>query len=91
MQDELRFRRAVAANGQKGLAAWFEPRHYVLERAAQHFAREYAREDWCIVTPYRSAYWDRHSLGFGPGGMRPGTPLDAAPNVVRPAAGNGCN
>jgi probable DNA metabolism protein len=76
MRAELRFRRAVTADGHKGLAAWFAPRHYVLERVAPHFTREYRREAWVIATPCRSAYWDRHSLSFGPGGRRPGGSYD---------------
>lgn len=82
MREELRFRRAVTADGQKGLAAWFEPRHYVLERVAPHFARENGREQWSIATPYRTAYWNRRVLSFGPGGRRPGRPLDADEDAV---------
>lgn len=67
MQNELRFRRAVAGDGHKGLIASFLPRHYVLERVAPHFARAVAGEDWSIITPYRSAFWDRKALTFGPG------------------------
>jgi probable DNA metabolism protein len=64
MKTELRFRRSVAADGHKGLAAWFEPRHYVLERVAPHFAREIAHEDWIIATPYRTAFWDGKELSY---------------------------
>jgi uracil-DNA glycosylase len=67
MKQELRFRRAVAADGHKGLAASFSPAHYVLERVAPHFTRAVAHEDWVITTPYRSAFWDRKELTFGPG------------------------
>jgi DNA polymerase len=67
MKAELRFRRAVAADGHKGLMAAFAPRHYVLERVAPHFVSEIRGEDWVITTPYRSAYWDRRELSFGPG------------------------
>lgn len=70
MKAELRFRRSVAADGHKGLSAWYEPEHYVLERAAPHFTRQVAHEDWIIGTPYRSAYWDGKVLRFGPGGRR---------------------
>jgi DNA polymerase len=73
MREQLRFRRAVTADGHKGIAAWFEPKHYVLERLAPHFAREYRREHWVIATPYRSAYWDGKAVSFGPGGRRPGS------------------
>lgn len=72
MKTELRFHRHVAADGHKGLAAWFEPRHYVLERVAPHFAREMAHENWVIETPYRAAYWDGKALGFGEGRVAAG-------------------
>ena len=77
MQAELRFRRAVSADGHKGLAAWFEPGHYVLERVAPHFAKAIAGEDWIISTPYRSAYWDGKTLSFGEG-RRPAAPVSSA-------------
>lgn len=67
MKTELRFRRAVSADGHKGLAASFAPRHYVLERVAPHFVSEIRGEDWVIVTPYRCAFWDRRDLSYGPG------------------------
>lgn len=72
MTNELHFRRAVAADGHKGIAAWFEPKHYVLERVAPHFTREYRHEHWTIATPYRTAFWDGKRLSFGPGGHRAG-------------------
>src|SRR5690606_760752 len=67
MRDNLRFRRAVAGDGHKGLAAWFDPRHYVLERVAPHFVRAVTHEDWVIATPYRSAFWDGRMLTYGEG------------------------
>lgn len=76
MRSTLRFRRAVAGDGHKGVAAWFEPAHYVLERVAPHFAREFEREQWSIATPYRTAYWDGRRLSYGPGGRRPGAPVE---------------
>jgi DNA polymerase len=67
MREELRFRRAVAGDGHKGLAAEFTPAHYVLERVAPHFTITIAHEDWVITTPYRSALWDGKELSYGPG------------------------
>lgn len=87
MREESRFRRAVAADGQKGIAAWFEPKHYVLERVAPHFVRENGREEWTIATPYRSAFWDGMNLSFGPATRRPGgtpaVPTQSANAIVR--------
>jgi probable DNA metabolism protein len=67
MKAELKFRRAVSADGHKGLAANFAPRHYVLERVAPHFVSEIRGEDWVIMTPYRCAFWDGRELSYGPG------------------------
>jgi probable DNA metabolism protein len=71
MREELRFRRAVAADGHKGLAASVAPAHYVLERVAPHFTTTISDEDWVITTPYRSAFWDRKELTYGPGRSGP--------------------
>jgi probable DNA metabolism protein len=67
MRESLRFRRAVAGDGHKGLAADFTPAHFVLERVAPYFTTTVAHEDWVILTPYRSAFWDRKELSYGPG------------------------
>jgi probable DNA metabolism protein len=67
MKEGLRFRRAVSADGHKGLIASFEPKHYVLERVAPHFTEAIAGEDWVITTPYRSAFWDGKELTYGEG------------------------
>ena len=76
VQGGLRFRRAVAGDGHKGIAAWCEPAHYVLERVAPHFVREYGHEQWSIATPYRTAFWDGKALSYGPAGRRPGAPAE---------------
>lgn len=68
MTKDLRFRRSVAADGHKGLAAWYEPSCFVLERVAPHFARQIAYEDWVIRTPYRDAFWDGRHLTFAASG-----------------------
>lgn len=67
MKAELRFRRAVSADGHKGLAANFRPKHYVLERVAPHFVTQLGSDDWVIITPYRCAWWDGKELSFGEG------------------------
>ena len=74
----VRFR-AVAEPGQgERFLAWFEPDHFVLERTAPFFVRRFAGMDWAIVTPYRSALWDRHDLSFGPGGRKADLPAEDA-------------
>lgn len=84
MKTELRFRRAVSADGHKGLMATFVPKHYVLERVAPHFVNEIHGEDWVITTPYRSAYWDRRELSFGPGREAPQRRNQMALSIIAP-------
>lgn len=59
-------------------AAWFEPEHYILERTAPFFVRRFTGMHWAIVTPYRSAFWDKENLTFGPGGSRLDVPAEDA-------------
>lgn len=54
--------------------AWFEPDHYVVERTAPFFARQFASTPWAIFTPYRSAAWDGERLLFGDGTRREDAP-----------------
>lgn len=64
MRAELKFRRHVATDGHRSLAAWFSPKHFVLERVAPHFTRALAKDEWRIETPYRVALWDGKELRF---------------------------
>lgn len=64
--------------GDDRFAAWFEPEHYILERTAPFFVRRFAGMHWAIVTPYRSALWDKENLSFGPGGSKLDVPADDA-------------
>jgi len=84
MQEDLRFRRAVAADGHHGLAAWFEPKHYVLELVAPHFARVHRDTDWWIATPNRTCWWDGKTLTFGPGGAPPPVREPSASRTISP-------
>jgi DNA polymerase len=59
-------------------AAWFEPEHYILERTAPFFVRRFTGMHWAIVTPYRSAFWDKENLTFGPGGSKLDVPAEDA-------------
>lgn len=59
-------------------AAWFEPEHFILERTAPFFVRRFSGMDWAIVTPYRSAFWDKTNLHFGPGGSKADVPAEDA-------------
>lgn len=78
MHAFVRFRSLAASNGRERFAAWFEPGHYVLERAAPFFVRRFSARDWAILTPYRSAVWDGETLAFGPGANRADVPAEDA-------------
>ena len=71
----VRFRAVAADDGETHYVAWFEPEHYVVERAAPFFADRFPSMRWSILTPRRCAHWDGESLAF-----TPGLPRSAAPN-----------
>jgi DNA polymerase len=48
--------------------AWFEPPHYVLEKACPFFVRRLANVPFGILTPYASAWWDTKVMRYGAGG-----------------------
>ncbi len=54
--------------------AWFEPTHHIVEALAPWFARRYPALRWAILTPQRSARWDRERLQLGPGARREDDP-----------------
>ena len=57
----VRFREAHDENGRIFLA-WFEPSHHIVDAAAPFFMRRFANERWAIMTPERSAFWDKERL-----------------------------
>jgi DNA polymerase len=64
MHAFLRFRRIVADRGEY-FVAWFEPQHFILERAAPFFVDRFAGMRWSILTPVGTAHWDGAQLSFG--------------------------
>lgn len=70
MRAFVRFRKIIDGSGEVQLIDWFEPEHYVLESVAPFFREGFNGTTWTIVTPYRSAFWDRETLRFGPGGRK---------------------
>ena len=78
MKAFVRFKSIADDSGLERFAAWFEPEHYTLELTAPFFARRFDGMMWAIITPYRSAWWDRESLAFGPGGSKQDVPQDDA-------------
>jgi DNA polymerase len=66
MKAFVRFR-GMQDDGEEHFVAWFEPQHFIVERAAPFFAERFAGMLWSILTPDRSAHWDGERLSFGPG------------------------
>lgn len=66
MKAFVRFR-GIQDHGEEHFVAWFEPQHFIVERAAPFFAQRFAGMLWSILTPDRSAHWDGERLSFGPG------------------------
>ena len=62
----VRFRR-IEHEGEEEFVAWHRPDHLVVARAAPFFVRRFGSMRWAILTPDRSAYFDREQLRFGPG------------------------
>jgi uracil-DNA glycosylase len=64
MHAFVRFRRVETEAGER-FAAWFEPQHVILKRAAPFFVDRFAAMRWSILTPVGSAHWDGAQLSFG--------------------------
>jgi DNA polymerase len=77
MKAFVRFR-STEDEGVEHFIAWFEPRHFIVERAAPFFAQRFAGTLWSILTPDRSAHWDGERLSFGPGTDKPEEPTEDA-------------
>ncbi|WP_181706192.1 UdgX family uracil-DNA binding protein [Chthonobacter rhizosphaerae] len=81
MHAFVRFRELATPDGPHFIA-WFEPEHFIEERAAGFFARRFAPMRWSILTPRRSIHWDLESLAFGPGARREDAPADDAAEAL---------
>ncbi len=70
-RDRHKMRAFVRFRAVKGVAdtfvAWFEPEHRIVEENAPFFVRRFANMNWSILTPERSAHYNRAALHFGPG------------------------
>lgn len=72
----VRFR-AVSGGSEDGpFVAWFEPEHFILERAAGFFTARFATMCWSILTPHGSLHWDGETLRHGPPATRAEIPDD---------------
>jgi DNA polymerase len=68
----LHFRTTRTPAGEWEMA-WCEPEHHILESLVPFFARQRAGRRWSIMTPERSAHWNRGALR-----LAAGTPKAAA-------------
>ncbi len=71
----VRFRRVEDAEGER-FVAWIDPEHDVLPLVGAFFARRFPAMAWAILTPIRTAIWDRTALVFAPGEPRDAAPAD---------------
>ncbi|HRD45361.1 MAG TPA: UdgX family uracil-DNA binding protein [Caulobacter sp.] len=67
--------RPLEAVTPRTCAAWYEPPHRVLERAAPFFIERFSNLRFSILTPDSSLHWDRRQAVFGPG-VQGGEALD---------------
>lgn len=77
MQAFVRFREVSEETGVV-YVAWFEPRHFIVGRAAPFFVRRFAGMRWTILTPDCCAFWNGTDLAFGPGALKQQAPSEDA-------------
>ena len=75
MHAFLRFRPRGLGEGTV-FTAWFEPQHYILQRAVPFFVERFATMDWIIGTPQGTASWRNGALHFGPPFNKPPDQVD---------------
>ena len=64
MHAFVRFQETVDEEGRPLYAAWFEPQHHILRRAAPFFRDRFASMRWIIATPRGAVRWDGEKLFF---------------------------
>jgi probable DNA metabolism protein len=77
MHAFVRFRRVAAEDGERFIA-WFEPEHYVLDRAMPFFVDRFSAMRWSILTPIGSRHWDGATVTPGPALRRADAPNEDA-------------
>lgn len=73
MHAFVRFRQFGTENNFR-YVAWFEPAHFIVERAAPFFERRFSDMTWSILTPDLCAHWDGRKTTFTPGATRTEAP-----------------
>jgi DNA polymerase len=77
MHAFVRFRQVDTEEGEP-YVAWFEPEHYILDRAAPFFVDRFNAMRWSILTPLGSRHWDGQELTSGPAVRREDAPAEDA-------------
>ena len=70
----VRFRAVSGADEDGPFIAWFEPEHFILERAASFFTGRFGGMVWSIMTPQGSLHWDGSALQLGPAASKADAP-----------------
>lgn len=73
MHAFVRFRRVETPGGDH-FVAWFEPDHFILEKAAPFFVERFMSMRWSILSPVGALHWDRDRLILGPPARREDAP-----------------
>lgn len=60
----------IQEEGREVYVAYYEPEHEILEIALPFFVRRFRNMEWRIITPYRSAWWDKEKITYLPGEKR---------------------
>ncbi|MHC5306585.1 UdgX family uracil-DNA binding protein [Bartonella sp. LJL80] len=66
MHAFLRFKESPRAGERRNFTAWYEPDHFIVERAAPFFCRRFSDMDWQILTPKGSLRFEQQKLTIGP-------------------------
>jgi DNA polymerase len=77
MHAFVRFRRVETPDGDH-FVAWFEPEHFILEKAAPFFIERFMSMRWSILSPLGALHWDRDRLIPGPPARREDAPQSDA-------------
>jgi DNA polymerase len=70
--------RTIATGAGEWDIAWCAPEHHIVESLAPHFASRRAERRWSILTPERSAHWDRGALRLAAGAPKAAAATDEA-------------
>lgn len=73
----VRFREIPGTQtGPRAFHAWFEPDHWIIERAGPFFANRFGDMDWIIETPKSCAQFSKGVLSFSEGVAQAHVPAD---------------